>query len=54
MISYLHLLEDGSTIVGHGDLLACGFTAHALENFVHSFGSEGSLDQVGDGNGAHK
>jgi len=47
-------LEDSGTIVGDGDLLASVLVSHGLENLIHTLGSEGSLDEVSNGNGSNE
>ena len=46
--TYLHLLEDGGTIIGDDDL-----AVWADEHLVHAFGSEGGLHEGGDGARSH-
>ena len=48
-MSNLKLLQDGGTVVGHGDLFARLLVSHGLQDLVHALGAQGRLHQVRDG-----
>ena len=57
---YIHLPENGGSIVGDEERTRCGSDLHftlrrgeyILNDFVHSLGTESGLDEIGDSGGS--
>jgi hypothetical protein len=46
--------EDGGTVISHSNALLGHWVSNALQDFVHSFGSQGGLDEISNGDCAYE